>query len=234
MNKISPRFALSAGGAKHEYLAQTLKSSGYEVVFTSEDEVKNDFIYITPRLQNPKDFYDKGSKAIEYLYREDFKKSNGILTAEAAIQVAMENTDFAIAGCRALVSGSGAIAFPLARGLKALGATVTLAARNQAALEKARLEGFCTTELCFAGGEYDLVFNTVPAPVFDRVMLEGMGKNTLIIDLASLGGGVDKIAAAELGISVIPALALPGKYMPKTSAKVIFASVQNAIKEMIL
>lgn len=231
MDKNRLRFALSDGGVKHKYLARMLKSLGYEAIFAEEDEVKDGYIYITPKLKNAANFKHC---AIEYLKRDDFKQSNGILTAEAALQVAMENTDFALCSCRALVAGSGAIAFPLAYRLKSLGAFVTLTARNHAALEKARLDGIQALDLSFAGGEYDIIFNTIPALVFDKPTLNAFNKNTLIIDLASLPGGVDKAAAEELGIAFIPALALPGKYMPRTAAKVILASVQNAIKEMTL
>jgi hypothetical protein len=45
---------------------------------------------------------------------------------------------------------------------------------------------------------------------------------------------VDKECAEKLGISVIHALALPGKYMPETSAKIIRACVRSFIKERIL
>ena len=233
MNKNKLCFAVCEGGSKHKYLAQMLRDHGYDVVFTEENDVREDNIYITPKLKDPANF-KASHKVIQYLNRQDFKEANGILTAESALQVAMENTDFSLSGCKALVAGSGAIAIPLARKLKDLGAFVTLAARNTVALEKARLQGIYATELCFAGGEFDIIFNTIPALVFDRHILENLNKNTLIIDLASLPGGIDKIVAAEFGINVIPALALPGKYMPKTAAKVIFASVQNAIKEMTL
>lgn len=233
MNKNQPVFALSEGGKKHEYLAAMLKNDGYDAKIMDESGAKDAHFYITPKLKDKQIIDGKQTKVIEYLTRQDFKSANGILTAEAAIAVAMENTDFSLAGCRALVVGSGAIALPLARRLKALGAFVTVSARNTALLETLRLEGITAIELCFACGEYDIIFNTVPALVFDRKTLESIDSNALIIDLASLPGGVDKISAAELGIKVIPALALPGKYMPLTAARIIYTSVRNAIKEEI-
>lgn len=234
MTKKQPVIALSDGGKKHEYLAEMLKGNGYAVEITDEDKARGADLYITPKLKNTHAFEGSPTKVIEYLALGDFKAANGILTAEAALAVAMEHTDFALAGCRALVTGSGAIALPLARRLKALGAFVTVGARNTALLEQLRSEGICAVELCFAGGEYDVIFNTVPALIFDRKMLSTINRDTLIIDLASLPGGVDKAAAEELGISVISALALPGKYMPKTAARVIYTSVLNQIKEEIL
>ena len=89
-------------------------------------------------------------------------------------------------------------------------------------------------DLCLMGGDYDIVFNTVPAMIFDQDALCSLNTDATIIDLASLPGGVDKEAADRLGIKVVPALALPGKYMPETAAKIIRASVRAAIKEMTL
>ena len=234
MTEKKPLIALSEGGRKHEYLAEMLQRDGYAVNITDEEKARGADFYIIPKLKNARSFDNCSTKVIEYLTLEDFKSANGILTAEAAIAVAMENTDFALSGCKALVTGSGAIALPLALRLKALGAFVTVAARNTAKLEQLRMEGIFAVDLCFAGGEYDIVFNTVPALVFDQKMLSAINPDALLIDLASLPGGVDKTAAEELGIRVIPALALPGKHMPKSAAKVIHNSVIKAIKEMTL
>jgi hypothetical protein len=68
----------------------------------------------------------------------------------------------------------------------------------------------------------------------EEAALNALSGGAVIIDLASLPGGVDKECAEKLGISVIHALALPGKYMPETSAKIIRACVRSFIKERIL
>lgn len=234
MTKKKPVFAVSPGGRKHELLVQLLKADGYTACISDEQDAANADFYITPKAADPALLRERGITPIEYLGRSDFKAANGILTAEAAICAAKSEVDFAYAGCRALVTGSGCIAIPLARRLQAMGAFVTLAARSADARLRARLTGLCAPDICFIGGEYDLIFNTVPAQIFDRDTLLSLNRDTVIIDLASLPGGVDKEAARELGIAVVPALALPGKYMPATAAKLIRACVRSAIKEMVL
>lgn len=234
MEKRTPTFAISPGGQKHKILARLLETDGYDVCISEEEDVQKADYYITPKAKNADILLSRGIIPIEYLKRQDFKECNGILTAEAAITEAQIHTPISIASSRVLVTGSGCIAFPLACKLKALGAYVTVAARNAAARNKARLMGFAAYDICFMGGEYDIIFNTVPARIFDRHALTGINSNAVIIDLASLPGGVDTNAAQELGISVIAALALPGKHMPETSARIIRACVRSYIKEMVL
>ena len=56
--------------------------------------------------------------------------------------------------------------------------------------------------------------------------------NTLIIDLASLPGGVDFDTAEKLGIYAVRALSLPGKCAPKTAGEIIKTNVFDIIKEV--
>ena len=79
--------------------------------------------------------------------------------------------------------------------------------------------------------DFDIIFNTVPHMVFDRKLLSRLNKETLIIDLASVPGGVDFQAAEELGIKTIHALSLPGKMSPDTAGKIIKDTVVNMLRE---
>ena len=78
---------------------------------------------------------------------------------------------------------------------------------------------------------FNFIFNTVPSLILDRKRLEAIGKDSLIIDLASLPGGVDDSAANELSVPLIHALSLPGKVAPKTAGKIIKNAVYNIIGE---
>jgi len=77
----------------------------------------------------------------------------------------------------------------------------------------------------------DIVFNTVPAMVLDRDLLFKLNKEALIIDLASKPGGVDFLAAEELGIKTIHALGLPGKTAPVSAARIIKDTIYNILEE---
>ena len=55
--------------------------------------------------------------------------------------------------------------------------------------------------------------------------------NALVIDLASMPGGVDFSAAKRLNIKTVHALSLPGKVAPKSSGIIIKNAVYNIIRE---
>ena len=76
-----------------------------------------------------------------------------------------------------------------------------------------------------------MVFNTIPALVFPERVLEWMPSETILIDLASLPGGVDTKAAEKLGIRMIRALSLPGRVAPKAAGEIIKETVYNMMEE---
>ena len=79
---------------------------------------------------------------------------------------------------------------------------------------------------------YDLVVNTVPAPVLGETELKDLRPDCLIIDLASKPGGVDRKAADRLGRQVIWALSLPGKVAPVTAGGAIRSTIYNMLHEL--
>ncbi len=169
----------------------------------------------------------KAGMIYDYAAREDFAVRNALPTAEGAIERAMNAYEGTIAGSRSLVVGFGRIGKALTRLLKALGSEVTVAARSEKDLAEIETLGCAvvvTGEISSVKG-FDLVFNTVPFLIFDRELLSKTDENTLIIDLASLPGGVDMEAASALGIDAQRALSLPGKCAPKTAAEIIKRTV---------
>jgi dipicolinate synthase subunit A len=66
-----------------------------------------------------------------------------------------------------------------------------------------------------------LIFNTVPAMGLDGDVLTLLGRDALIIDVASVPGGTDFKACEELGIKTIHALGIPKKYAPISAEKLI-------------
>ena len=65
----------------------------------------------------------------------------------------------------------------------------------------------------------------------NRPALEQISKDCLLIDLASMPGGIDFDAANDLHLDVIHALSLPGKTAPKAAAAMIRNTVCNCLKE---
>jgi len=177
----------------------------------------------------------RGLPLTDYFTREELAVSNAVPTSEGAIQLAMEELPITLHSARCLVIGCGRLGKVLSWQLRGLGAKVSVAARRYSDLAWAQVWG-CGTEradqltpfLC----AYDLVVNTVPAPILDRAALSALKPGCLVIDLASKPGGVDFTAAAELGVKAIWALSLPGKVAPATAGEAIKTTIYNVLSEL--
>ena len=176
---------------------------------------------------------DDGIRLFDYAAREDFALSNALTTAEAAIYVAMQHEDRILAGLRVLVIGCGRIARRLAPLARAMGMRVTVSARKEEDFLRIRDAGFaCMDTRALSGlSEFDLIFNTVPAPVLGAAALAETREDVLLIDLASLPGGIDFECAKRLPRCAVHALALPGRYAPRTAARSAAQSIYAIISE---
>ncbi len=169
----------------------------------------------------------------DYFTREDFTVRNAAVTAEGAVEIAMREYDRTICGSRCLVAGFGRIGKALAWMLRGLGASVTVSARKPADLAWIDVYGYTpvkSDEICL-GEKYDIIFNTVPAMVFFHKTLNRVDPSTLLIDLASMPGGVDFDAARERGIRTVHALSLPGKTAPRAAGEIIKNTIYTMMEE---
>ncbi len=186
---------------------------------------------VTPEAQSGAALY--GVRFIDYLDREEVNIHNAVPTAEGALAIAMNELPVTICGSKTAVLGYGRIGRVLAERLRSLGAEVTVAVRKKRDAAWCALSGFKTVSYgelaCLAGSQ--VIFNTVPTLVLGRAELSAIGKDTLIIDLASKPGGVDMDAARELSCRVIWALSLPGKVAPQTAGEIIADSVASILAE---
>lgn len=192
-------------------------------VFTT---MKSRFLKEYPRLSDGEIF--------DYGARDDFAILNALPTAEGAIECAMREYEGTILGSKCLVTGFGRIGKILAHKLVLLGANVTVSARKPSDLAYVKALGYnaLNTENLRTVKRFDIAFNTIPKLIFDRELLMNTDTNTLIIDLASLPGGVDFDTAEKLGIYAVRALSLPGKCAPKTAGEIIKTTVFDIIKEV--
>lgn len=176
-----------------------------------------------------------GFRLIEYGGLPSFVEENGAITAEGAIQVALRHRLRTLRGSAALVIGWGGIGKPLAALCKAMGAAQTgVAVRRKEQLWQIKGEGYrplLSQELETEAGEYDLIFNTAPAPVLNRAVLERLSPGALVVDLASRPGGVDWEAAKELDVKTVHALALPGQLTPVSGALAIRNAIYQCYEE---
>lgn len=171
----------------------------------------------------------------DYYDREELAVANAVPTAEGALQLAMEHLPITIHGARVLVLGFGRVGRLTAQRFSALGAKVSIAARKYEQLAWAQAVGFGCEHLEQLSGwlcSYNLIINTVPALILTKEHLKDLAPDCLILDLASNPGGVDKHAAAELGIQLIHALALPGKVAPVSAGIILKRTVCHMLCEL--
>ena len=168
-----------------------------------------------------------GCRVFDYSTREEFAVENAVPTSEGAIEIAMHEYEGTIHSSSCLVTGYGRIGRVLASMLSGLGASVTVSARSCRDLAFIRASGFKAIRSDSLSGTYDIIFNTVPFVLFDACTLAKTASGALLIDLASMPGGVDTEAAKRLSIRTIHALSLPGKAAPKSSGAIIKNAVFN-------
>ena len=159
---------------------------------------------------------------------EDFLRKNAVLTA------AMKDSPDALRDARCLVIGWGRIGGALAKMLTALGAEVTVASRsekNRCAARKYGMQAVDNADLTEVLPEMDIVFSTPPSPVLDEKQLGCTKRDVRIIDLASAPYGVDLDAARKLNRKAWREPGLPGRYCPRSSARVLAEGVLALMKE---
>ena len=188
--------------------------------------MSNKFLKAYPQL--------KDSELYDYSAKEEFAILNALPTAEGAIECAMSKFDGTIAGSKCLVLGYGRIGKILARLLSSLNAKVSVSARKPEDIAYIKALGYsaCNTEKIKSVRGYDIVFNTIPALIFNKELLMNTDRNTLIIDLASMPGGVDFESAHRLYTDAFRALYLPGRCSPKTAGEIIKTTIFNIIEEV--
>ncbi len=178
---------------------------------------------------------EHGIEVIDYYRSEELTVKNADLTAEGAIFYAMQLLDRALSGASVLVLGYGRIGRLLTLKLSALGARVTVAAR------KGRDRAFALCEGAYAAiptdeprallSGYDVLFNTVPAPLFDAETTAAADRRMLILDLAS-SSAFDIESAESHGLRFRHILSIPGKYAPESAGRMIAETVARYLNEI--
>ena len=155
-------------------------------------------------------------------------------TAEGAVQLAMEELSVTLHGARVMILGFGRVGKLTAHRLAALGARVTVAARDYGDLARAAAYGYGGVRLDGLDHELGgcaLVINTIPAPVLDGRRLAWAEPDVFLLDLASAPGGIDLEAARRRGLRAVRAPGLPGRTAPVTAAEAIRDAVYHILRE---
>lgn len=176
-------------------------------------------------------FSDK--RLIDYTKEELFAIKNAVPTAEGALAIVLSETDSTVRGMRIGITGFGKVGRATAALFHAVGAKVTVFARRKEIRAEAEGLGYRALSMKTLPKEAEglqALINTVPETVVSEAVLSRMCRDVLILDLASLPGGVDFAYAEKIGLHTIHALALPGKYSPKTAGMVIADTVLSVLE----
>lgn len=166
----------------------------------------------------------RGITCYDYMNNARVAIYNSIATAEGTILEMLVNHPSNIHGSRCLITGFGRCAKTLADKLQGLRAEVTVCARAESDREEAVTHGYQAIDFSQLQGnisEYEYIVNTVPSLVLSKEIMAQVNRDSLVVDIASVPGGVDFKTAKKLGIPVLHALGLPGKYAPKASARLL-------------
>lgn len=168
-------------------------------------------------------------RLVDYMTRPELVTGNAAVTAEAAVALLMQRTDYCLFGKSALVIGYGRIGRILSDKLRSLGVKVCVMSRSAESRAMAEALGCHALAPSDALPQLDMVVNTAPAPVMTK--LEGLCSPCLMLELASAPGGLDSAVAQRLGHRYFAAPGLPGKYAPRTAGLLIAEAVMNIVKE---
>ncbi len=129
----------------------------------------------------------------DYAEREPLLIMNAQATAEGAIACAVTNHDKTLFESKILICGYGRIGKCLARLLSQFACELYVSARKPSDLAYIRAMGatpLMTDQICDAGINFDIIFNTIPQRILNNKQLDNIGIETLIIELSSKPYGV--------------------------------------------
>lgn len=251
-------FLVIGDEARQKYLAKLLQEAGHEVMCADEYQPGYHDAILLPVPQTEKYLRENASKLqkgqivygcnfpldiveecdgkgihfIDYMKVEGVASKNAVATAEGSIAEALKHGSVTMHGSNAIVVGYGRCGEVLAEKLVSMKANVTIVdrkseKRNRAETFGCRAVSFEKLSECI--GECDVLFNTVPAPVITADILGRVKKDITIIDIASKPGGVDFEYCRKNEINANLCLGLPGKYAPKSAAKILMKVIEKTI-----
>lgn len=173
-------------------------------------------------------FKEKHCKCVDLLKDKNIERFNTIATIEGTIAEVVLNSTGMIYESNTLVTGYGKCGKLIAEMLAKMGSKVTVCVRREEAIKEATKDGYNAIdfgELSNNVEKFEYIINTVPKVVFDEKELKNINKNALIIDIASMPGGVNKEVACKYGLNVKHCLGIPGMYCPMAIAKYYVESI---------
>lgn len=149
---------------------------------------------------------------------------NARLTAEGTLAYLMNHSKVSLENISVSVFGYGRVGRAVADLLNTSGSHVVVFCRHEDDIRHAREKGLDARY--YSGIEAilpktDYLINTVPAVVVDEKVLSCMNPKGLVVDLASIPGGVDLESAEKYKIKSVMLPGIPGKYAPVSAGKIL-------------
>ena len=169
-------------------------------------------------------FEDNKIEYYDFMKDKIFKKANAYLTAQGTLRLLFDNVIDYIVGKKALIIGFGDVAVTLSELLSKVGIEVYIAARNKRKLSLAGYSGYKTLlieNMKNVIGEFDYIFGSVPANIIDEEAIRNISDDALYFELASAPYNADKKLFDKQMKKHINASALPGRYLPLASGKLM-------------
>ena len=176
----------------------------------------------------------KDVEIIDIMKNEKLAILNTIATAEGAIKEIIENMQVNVHGSKIMILGFGRVGKTLAKKLDGLSAKITVVSKEEEELAWAEVYGYTNMQLNKIEDvikDYDVIVNTIPHIILQGDILQKINKDTLLLDLASGEGGINKEEAQENKINLIKALGIPGKISPITTAKILKETIYEILEE---
>ena len=173
-------------------------------------------------------FKERGVMVFYYFDDELLAMRNAYLTAEGALAHIILKTNRCVKDMRALILGGGRVGKSVAKLLHDVRCHVYAAIRDPKEYAFAAIYSdgvYWMSEMTRHLHEFDVIINTIPELILKEEVLEKIKKDCLIVDLASKPGGVDFARAAELGLTAVHELGIPGKTAPQSAGLAIKDSV---------
>lgn len=164
---------------------------------------------------------------------EKFTLVNAIITAEGTIEKLIHESEESLFELKVCITGYGRVSKALARRLKPLCKELVVYNNPSINFVYAQIDNIKVGNIEYfkdEGKNFNIIINTIPSLIIDKKVLDTLDKNTLIMDLASLPGGVDFEYAKEKGIITHHYLGVPGKVSSKSAANAIFNYFKDELK----
>lgn len=177
---------------------------------------------------------DTGVKVFDLMQDTELSYFNTIAAAEGAVCEAISCSPVNLHQSLCAVLGYGKCGRTICHYLKGMYARVYAFSNEEKELAEAGLITEKTgllKDFNALAGEFDFIFNTIPAQVINSEILKTIKPHTAIIDIASAPGGVDYSAAKKLERRAVFCPGLPGKYAPYSSAKAVWKTIQKILQE---